>query len=186
MWGNKNMSSCHCMTIIFLVSQLVITSLGWLGVLTSGETGTEQDMWRVSLPPHEPWGGSASPTALLWAVQPFLCRPSMERLLWAFMILHLCTTFFRNVPSVSSLIEKAKGTVLSGDEGILGGRNAITQAAPCQSANPEIDKCVCWWHLICFCRLCLGSLLYVYWLLSFKVFDGGWPRDKVEGFFCFI
>lgn len=59
------------------------------------------------------------------------------------MILHLCTTFLRNVPSVNSLIEKAKDTGLSGDEGILGGQNAITQAAPCQSANPEIGKCVC-------------------------------------------
>lgn len=41
---------------------------------------------------------------------PVLCReqPSMERVLWAFMILHLCTTFSRNVPSVNSLIEKAK------------------------------------------------------------------------------
>lgn len=77
------------------------------------------------------------------------------------MILHLCTTFSRNVPSVNSLIEKAKDTVLSGGEGILGGRNAITQAAPCQSANPEIGKCVCWWHLICLCLLCLGSIDYL-------------------------
>lgn len=83
----------------------------------------------------------------------------MERVLWAFMILHLCTTFCRNAPSVNSLIEKAKDTVLSGGKGILGGRNAITQAAPCQSANPEIGKCVCWWHLICLC--CVLGLLTI-------------------------
>lgn len=73
-------------------------------------------------------------------------------------------------------------------KGLLVGQNAITQGRilpVCQHGNREI--CVCWWHLICLCLLCLGSLplLCVCWIFSFEVFDGGWLCDKFKFFFYF-